>query len=352
MRSSPLLGSAALSLFLVPALVAQGVERFPLTGREVAIYNLVGTMTVEGGTGSQVVVEVTRVGGDAARLKIETGTVRGRNALRVLYPEDRIVYSALGGGSRSTFGVNDDGTFDEPGDRGWNDRRRIEVRDGGTGLDAHADLRVLVPSGAKVRVRNGVGKTVVQNVEGTLNVSVSASPLRASHLRGSIALSTGAGAIDVSDVAGDLDVDAGSGGVSIDGVRGTKLSMDVGSGALRGRGIEVGELTADIGSGGAHLAGVKAPRVHVETGSGGSEIELLGPVDDVSIEAGSGGVTLRLPANTGAAFDIETGSGGIDTDFDVQVKRMERRALRGTVGDGKARVRIEAGSGTVKVLKN
>ena len=33
---------------------AQGVERFPLDGRDVAVYNLVGTMKVEGGSGDRV----------------------------------------------------------------------------------------------------------------------------------------------------------------------------------------------------------------------------------------------------------------------------------------------------------
>jgi lia operon protein LiaG len=345
-------GIVALSLLLAPALVAQGVERFPLDGGEVAIYNLVGTMKVEGGTGDRVIVEVTRVGGDAARLKIETGALRGRNTLRVRYPEDRIIYPQLSWSSRSTFTVNDDGTFGDGGDHGWNDRRRVEVRNGGTGLEAHADLRVIVPKGKIVYVRNGVGETTVDNVDGTLDVSVAASRLRASHVRGSLTLATGSGGVEVSDITGDLDLDTGSGGATIDGVRGGKLTMDIGSGSLRGRAIEVSELTADVGSGGIRLAAVKTPRLHLETGSGGSDVELLGPVDDVSIEAGSGGVTLRLPATTGAAFDIETGSGGIDTDFEVKVSRLERRALRGTVGDGRSRIKIEAGSGTVRVLKN
>jgi hypothetical protein len=346
-------GAATLSLLLAPALAAaQGVERFPLDGRDVAVYNLVGTMKVEGGTGDRVVVEVTRIGGDAARLKIETGELRGRNTLRIRYPEDRIVYPQLSSGSRSSFSVNDDGTFGDGDDHGWRDRRRIEVRGGGTGLDAHADVRVIVPKGRTVHVRNGVGETTVDNVEGTLAVGVSASHLRASHVRGTLSLETGSGGIDVSDVTGDLSLDTGSGGATVEGVRGGKLTMDIGSGSLRGRAIEVTELTADVGSGGIRLAAVKTPRLHLETGSGGSDVELLSPVDDVHIEAGSGGVTLRMPAGTGATFDIETGSGGIDTDFEVKVNRMERRALHGTVGDGRSRIKIEAGSGTVRVLKN
>lgn len=345
--------AAALTLSLSPALaLAQGVERFPLDGRDVAIYNLVGTMRVEGGSGDRVVVEVTRVGAEAARLKIETGTLRGRNTLRILYPADRIVYPQRSYSYRSTFTVLDDGTFGDDGSRGWRDGRRVEIVGSGSGFDAHADVRVVVPTGLTVRVRNGVGETTVTNVEGTLDVSVSSSRLTASHVRGSLSLETGSGGIDVSDVTGDLDIDSGSGGATIEGVRGGKLTMDVGSGSLRGRNIQVTELTGDVGSGGIRLAAVSTPRLHIETGSGGSEVELLGRVDDVNIEAGSGGVTLRLPAATGATFDIETGSGGIDTDFEVKVKRMERHALRGTVGDGRGNVKIEAGSGTVRILKN
>jgi DUF4097 and DUF4098 domain-containing protein YvlB len=128
--------------------------------------------------------------------------------------------------------------------------------------------------------------------------------------------------------------------------------MDVGSGSLRGRQIDVTELVADVGSGGVRLSGVKTPKLHLETGSGGSDVELLAEPDDVSIEAGSGGVTLRMPAASNAMVDIETGSGGIDTDFEVKLSRIERRALRGTIGSGKGRIKIESGSGTVRLMKS
>lgn len=350
--ASALLRAGALAALLLPALAYGQAERFTLDGPEVALYNLVGTLKVEGGTGDKVLVEVTRVGRDAQRLTIQTGDVRGRPALRVRYPEDRIVYPRMGYESRSTFSVSDDGTFGDDDNRGWGRGRRVEVRSSGDGLEAHADIRVVVPKGKAVFLRHGVGETTIDNVDGRLNVKVAASRVRASHVRGTMSLDTGSGGVEVTDMTGDLDIDAGSGGTVLDGVRGGKLTMDIGSGSLRGRAIDVSELVADVGSGGIRLSGVKTPRLHLETGSGGSDVELLGPVEDVQIEAGSGGVTLRLPASIGATLDIETGSGGIDTDFEVKVQRMERRALRGTVGDGRGRVKIEAGSGTVRLLKN
>jgi hypothetical protein len=344
----------ALSVLLFPALAgAQQMERFTLDGPEVAVYNLVGTLKVEGG-GDRVVVEVTRAGRDAGRLTILQGAVHGRTALRVRYPADWIVYPRDGyHDGRSTFTVNDDDTFGGDDDRGWSrDRRRIEVRSNGDGLEAHADIRVIVPRGKTVFLRQGMGETTIDNVDGRLDVSVAASRVRVSHVRGSLSLDTGSGGVEVSDMTGDLNLDTGSGGAVLDGVRGGKLHLDMGSGSLRGRAIDVTELVADVGSGGIRLAGVKTPRLHLETGSGGGDVELLAPVNDVSIDAGSGGVTLRLPSSLGATVDVETGSGGIDTDFEVKVARMERRSLHGTIGDGRGHVKIEAGSGTVRLLRS
>jgi lia operon protein LiaG len=346
------LRGALLAVVLAPVGVHAQTERFTLDGPEVAIYNLVGVLRVEGGGGDGVSVEVTRGGRDAGRLAIETGAVRGRPALRVRYPDDRIIYPRMGNNSRSTFSVSDDGTFGDDHGDSWRRGRRVEVRSSGDGVEAYADIRVAVPKGKVVRIRHGVGETTIDNVDGRLDVSVAASRVRASRIRGSLSLDTGSGGVEVTDMTGDLELDTGSGGATLDGVRGGRLRMDIGSGSLRGRAIDVTELEADVGSGGVRLTRVKTPKLRVETGSGGTDIELLAPVTDVEIEAGSGGVTLRLPANLGATLDVETGSGGIDTDFDVKVQRMERRALRGTVGDGRARVKIEAGSGTVRLLKS
>jgi lia operon protein LiaG len=342
-RTLALLPAATLAILLPPALRAQQPERITLEGPEVAIYNLAGTLRVEGTSGDKVVVEVTRVGADAGRLTLQTGELRGRPALRVVYPEDRIVYPRTGyENSRSSFTVRDDGTFGDEGRRWGGDGRRIEVRSSGPGLDAHADLRVMVPRGRTVLVRHGVGETTIDGVDGRLSVSVAASRVRAMHLRGTTSIETGSGGL----------VESGSGGATIDDVRGGALHLDIGSGSLHGRSIEVRELVADVGSGGVRLAGVKTPRLHLETGSGGSDVELLGPVEDVSVEAGSGGVTLRLPGTTGAQVDVETGSGGVESDFAVRVSRVERRGLHGTLGDGRGRIRVEAGSGTVRLLKN
>jgi hypothetical protein len=342
---------ASLALAIPALLGAQSPERVSLDGREVAIYNLVGKLRVEGGTGDRVIVEVTRAGRDAGRLKLQTGDVRGRMALRVVYPEDRIVYSDMSWHGRTNFSGSDDGTWGDNNRDGY-DRRRIEVSSRGDGLDAHADLHVIVPKGKTIFLRQGVGETSIENVDGHISVDVAASHVRIAHVRGSLNVDAGSGGVDITDVTGDLSLDCGSGGATLDGVRGGTLKMDIGSGSLRGRALDVSELTADVGSGGVRLSSVKTPRLHLEAGSGSTEVELLASPDDVSIEAGSGGVTLRMPAATNASVDIETGSGGIDTDFEVKLSRIEKRALRGTIGTGKGRIKIESGSGSVRLIRS
>jgi lia operon protein LiaG len=344
---------ATLALLLsLPAVASgQSVERVTLEGSEVAIYNLVGRLRVEGGSGSSVVVEVTRGGREASRLKLEKGEVRGRMALRIRYPDDRIVYSDANWNGRTNFSIADDGTWGD-NQRGGYERRRIEVSSRGDGVDAHADLRVIVPKGKSLVLRQGVGETTIDNVDGTLSVDVAASRVRASHVRGSLQLDAGSGGVEITDMTGDLSLDCGSGGTLLDGVRGGTLKMDIGSGSLRGSNIDVSQLTADVGSGGVRLSAVKSPRLHLESGSGGADLELLTSPDDVSIEAGSGGVTLRMPASTSASVDVETGSGGIDSDFEVKLTRIEKHALHGTIGSGKGRIKIEAGSGQVRLIRH
>jgi lia operon protein LiaG len=331
-------------------LTAQATERRAVGGGAVAIYNLAGRMSVVGGTGSDVVVEVTRGGADAGRLRIETGARGQWQTLRVIYPSDRIVYPRLGGwGSRTSLNVDDDGYFNDSGNRGGRDR--VEIRGSGSGMEAWADLRVIVPPGKRVAVHLAAGEATVSNVDGDLEVDVSAASITTEHTRGRLLLDTGSGSVRVTDAQGTVNLDTGSGSVTVSDIRGDELRMDTGSGSITARNVEVGSLIADVGSGGVRLSGIKAARLSLDTGSGATDVEVLIDVEEVTVDAGSGSVSLRLPANTGAEVEIETGSGGIETDFPIAVTRWERNSLRGRLGDGKGRIRIDSGSGRVRLIR-
>jgi lia operon protein LiaG len=353
MLPSKLQACLALALIAAPTLgVAQTPERRTLAGDDVAVYNIAGVMQVVGGSGSDVTVEITRGGGEASKLQIESGRVRGRESLRVIYPDRRVIYREGDWGrwrSRTTLRVDDDGTFSDGRDR---DGRSVDIVSSGDGLDAHADIRVVVPKGKKVSVYLGVGEAKIENVEGDIYVDVSSAPVTSSHTRGRLSLDTGSGEVRVTDAQGEVDLDTGSGSVEVNGIRGPRLTMDTGSGRVRGTDVVVDEVELDTGSGSVRLAQVQSKRITLDSGSGSVELDLRADVESVRIESGSGGVTLGIPESLGASIRIDTGSGGIDTDIPIQVRKAERNYLNGTIGDGKGEISIETGSGGVRLRRS
>lgn len=349
-----------LSLVLLLAatgLRAQAPERFPLPGAAVAVYNLAGQLRVEAGTGADVVVELTRGGRDAAKLKIETGPLRDRTTLRVIYPDDEIYYGGEGGFGNSTLEVRDDGTFGDDGDhhgrRSWGGGSRVRISSRGDGLDAHADLRVLVPAGKRVAVHLAVGRATISNVNGDLFVDVSSANVTATGTKGSLTVDAGSGNVDVTDAQGDVNLDTGSGDVRVSGVTGGHVTLDTGSGNATGDRVQADVLSVDTGSGDVEFAAVSSPNVKIDTGSGNVRLTLDAKLADLDVDTGSGDVTLNVPATLGGDIYIDTGSGGIDLGgLTVQVTKLEKDHVEGKIGTGTGHYKIETGSGEVRLVRS
>ncbi|GAB1344884.1 hypothetical protein MASR1M101_40110 [Gemmatimonas sp.] len=329
-------------------------DRRTLEGRRVAVYNVAGDVRVERGSGREVEVEIVRRGRDAARLRIETGPIRGTPTLRVVYPSDDVVYRGNAersrSGSRTDTRVRDDGTWG--GERGWNGGRKLRVRSSGDGLDAWADLVIRVPDGHDVEAYLLVGALEARNVDATLTLDVGAARVSAVGTRGALRIDAGSGGVMLRDVqATQLTVDNGSGGIDLQNVRAESCTFDSGSGGVSGSTVSCERFAVDIGSGGVRVNDASLGEVAVDAGSGGVVLEMRRTPRTTTIETGSGGVTLTLPSSLSATLDIDTGSGGIRTDFAVRSNRIERRRLEGTIGDGAAWLRVETGSGSVALLR-
>lgn len=342
-----LLAGAAAATLAQPA--AAQTERFELSGERVAIYNLAGRVTLAPGSGSAVVVEVTRGGQDAGRLRIEQGPIAGHQTLRVIYPDDEITYRELHRGSRTDLRVREDGTFGGEHDRERGQRVRIHGESGG--LEAHADLTIRVPAGQNLAVYQAVGEISASDVNGDLRLDTHSAPVTATDITGDLVVDVGSGWVEVTGVQGNANLDTGSGSVTVTGVRGDYLRVDTGSGSVTATNVSVSTLDIETGSGDVHVAAATARDVGVDTGSGSVDLELTAGSRDISIETGSGTVTVTLPGSYGATVDIETGSGGIDLDFPVQVRRFERDHVYGTIGDGAGSLKIDTGSGSVRIRK-
>lgn len=341
---------AGVAVGLAWATAASAQETHKVPGQNVAIYNLAGHVEVVSGGGSDVVVKVQRGGADASRLRIETGDIGRESTLRVVYPDDRIVYSAMGRRSSTSVRVRDDGTFNDSDRRGGGSR--VELHGSGSGLEAWADLVIEVPQGKMVSVYVAAGDAVARGVASELRLDTGSGSVDASDIKGALHVDTGSGSVTVSGIEGDLSVDTGSGSVSVRNVTGETALIDTGSGSVRGGGVRASSLKVDTGSGSIDLDEVSVPDVVLDTGSGSVEIVLLSDVVRLDVDTGSGGVTIHAPADLGAQVELETGSGSFDLDFPVQTRSVRRDYLKGSIGDGKGRIHVDTGSGGIRLIRN
>ncbi len=377
MKNSVSLAAVAI---LASALQLSAQERISLDGDRIAIYNVAGEVRIEPGRGENVVVEITRGGRDGGALRVDRTSANGWRQLIVHYPNERIVYRKLGRFSRSEFSIRDDGTFgvknldprlgaerinaEAGSDRGGS---RVRVTGSGSGLEAHADLRVLVPAGRVVTVHVGVGKVIASHINGDLQIDARSASIEATSLAGLNRFDTGSGSINLRGAVGDVGLHTGSGAIDVVDVRGGALVASTGSGSIEAANLNVTELALNTGSGSVTVAEADAPAARIRTGSGSIRVNRLGARNfdlntgsgsirvalsqDVQvgrIETGSGGVNVAIAREAGTEITIDTGSGGIDMEAaGFVVTESRKRFMRGRIGDGNGDLRVSTGSGGV-----
>jgi beta-lactamase regulating signal transducer with metallopeptidase domain/DUF4097 and DUF4098 domain-containing protein YvlB len=141
-------------------------------------------------------------------------------------------------------------------------------------------------------------------------------------------LSTGSGNILATGIDGGFKAQTGSGNIAIDGSGQGDAKAQTGSGTIDLKGVH-GSLVAQTGSGEIKAAGTPSSSWKLQTGSG-------------SIELSTGNAPMNL--------DASTGSGKISTDHSVAAQTTEdRHHLRAQLNGGGPEVRVETGSGSIRV---
>ena len=337
---------------LAPAPASLAQETYRVDGGRVAIYNLAGEVEVVRGRGSQVQVDIDRGGADRARLQVEVGRLGDAEALRVIYPEDRVVYERMGR-SNTTIRVRDDGTFFRNRSFGglW-DGDEVRISGRGRGLEAYADMVVRVPEGVSVAIYLAAGSGSANGLASDLSFRTASGGVEVADIVGDVDVDTGSGSVTITEVEGDVTADTGSGSIGLEDIRGDRLTADTGSGSVAGSNVSVAELHVDTGSGGIRIEGLTAADVECDTGSGSVYLGMLSDVDRLVVDTGSGSVSVAVPSDFGAELELDTGSGGISVDIpDREVETSRRRYFRGSVGDGDGTVVIDTGSGGVTIRR-
>ncbi len=165
-------------------------------------------------------------------------------------------------------------------------------------------------------------------------------------------LHSGNGGLTLAGVRGDVNLNTGNGSISINDVGG-QVKLHSGNGSVSGNDL-TGALNASTGNGSIHLTG-RFTRLEAHTGNGALDLEAGGGADALrdgaAITSGSGSVTLRLDRKAHANVRLSTGSGGIHTDLPVtgQGDVADRHELNGTLNGGGATIRVNTGSGGVRL---
>jgi DUF4097 and DUF4098 domain-containing protein YvlB len=190
-----------------------------------------------------------------------------------------------------------------------------------------------VPQGVRVVLESTSGDVRATDVNGPADVRTTSGDIFVRGATGHIEISTTSGDIEASNLRGDVELNAVSGEFDIQNVEGT-IRVETVSSDIILRGVQVREATAETVSG----------EIVFEGG-----IARDGRYD---FRSHSGNVTVRVPANTSARFQVETYSGELDSDFQITLMPGERtrnrpRRFEFNVGSGEARIVAETFSGDI-----
>jgi Putative adhesin len=158
--------------------------------------------------------------------------------------------------------------------------------------------------------------------------------------------SSGSGDIQDDGVGDNAKLNTGSGSIHATGLHGS-FKVETGSGDIYAEQTGEGDVRAQTGSGRIELKEIHGG-LHAGTGSG--DIKISGsPSGDWKLETGSGSIEF-WPGNTDFVLDASTGSGSVHTDHEMTVQgSFDRHHITGKIGGGGPTVRIETGSGDVRI---
>ena len=188
---------------------------------------------------------------------------------------------------------------------------------------------IVVPADTSVDADSGSGSITVTDIAAPVEASAGSGRVTLENIGGPVRASSGSGRIQAERIAGEFDGETGSGRISLSQVAPGDVTVSTGSGSIELTGID-GALKASTGSGGIKVDGRQQ--------------------GDWNLDTGSGSITVRLPDDAAFVLDAESRSGGITVDHPLMVQgKISKRHIRGDVRGGGPLLRIDTGSGGIRV---
>jgi predicted Ser/Thr protein kinase len=189
------------------------------------------------------------------------------------------------------------------------------LRWGWTRPDVDANYEISVPRKFDVRLKTASGGIKVATVQGGVNVRNEGGSLDFDGVEGNVDGQTQGGGIHAAGCKGDLLIKTEGGGITVETFAGPFVQ-----GATEG-----GPITADFAA---------------------------SPKSDCALHTDGGGITVRLPATAMVTLDARSGGGRVKSDLPVQAEgATDESTLRGKMNGGGPSLKLETGSGNIRVLK-
>lgn len=122
-------------------------------------------------------------------------------------------------------------------------------------------------------------------------------------------------------------------------------------------GVEVREVSSDVRAvtvNGSIYARSASGAVRAQTVNGSIHVIMArsSDTDDLEYETVNGAITVELPSNFGAQLELSTVNGRVSTDFPITISgTLSPRRLRGSIGDGRTRLRASTVNGSVTLKR-
>ena len=252
-----------------------------------------------------------------------------------------------------------------------------------------ADMDVFVPRGAALDIASRRGDLNVTDRKADVKISGQRGDVALNNITGAVQINLERGSVRVSNVTGDVDIDGRIDDASVDNVNGavrlngdyfdsirvSKITKTVIFKSSRSD-LTLAAVPGDLEISGDSLRGtdvvgpsrlvMRSKEVHLEDVSGDLELESSNgeievhaanklPLGKMTITGRKGDITLVLPPNAGFQLDATTHKGDIESDFGgIKVDSMGGGTAKatGSVGNGSARLVINASMGDIKISKS
>jgi len=252
----------------------------------------VGSVSVEGGAGNEVVVKAVLRGSER---EVREFTVSAEQRENIVEVQGRWSSDA----------------------RGWRNRR-LEV-----------SFIIRVPREFNVNVETAGGSVKLKSLTGTVTGETSGGSIKAEDISGPLLCETSGGSITAERITGNATLETSGGRVIVKEV--------------------VGDVDAESSGGGLSLTDIEG-KVRAETSGGSISIEMKGEHRGVYASTSGGSINITVPGDVRATLDASTSGGSVSCDLPLTTQgRIDPSSLRGTINGGGNPIHASTSGGSVRI---